>query len=42
MKTAQDMKEETDSLKKIPTEIKLETENLGSQTETSEVSPTKT
>lgn len=41
MKTVRDMKEETESLKKILTEIKLDMKILESQ-QTSEVSPTKT
>lgn len=42
MKTVRDMKEETESLKKIPTDIKLDMKILESHTETSEGSPTKT
>lgn len=41
-KTVRDIKEETESLKKIPTEIKLDMKILESRTQTSEGSPTKT
>lgn len=40
MKTAQDMKVETEPLKKTQTEIKLEMKNLACQTRSSEVSLT--
>lgn len=42
MKTVRDVKTEAESLKKIPTETKLEMKVLESRTQTSEVSPTKT
>lgn len=42
IKTVQDMKVDIESLKKTQVEIELETESLGSQTKTSEISLTNT